>query len=115
MRAALRAEYGLDLREVIEQRTMRCSDLGDLVVWLPAGSVFWRSIGGPASISATERELREVAFWLRVLDYRERGSKGEQPQRTPEPRWATDEKVQQSAESRKMAAYMARQKRKSLQ
>lgn len=92
---------------------MRCSDLGDLVVWLPAGSVFWRSMGGPASISNVERELREVGFWLRVLDYRERGSKGEQPKRTPEPVWAADEKVAQSAESLKMAAYLARQKRRS--
>jgi len=89
---------------------MRCSDLADLVVWLPAGSVFWRSMGGPAAISNTERELREIRFWLRVLDYRERGSKGEQPKRVPDPKWAHERKAVQDVANRKAAAYIARQR-----
>lgn len=92
---------------------MRCSDLADLTVWLPAGSVFWRAVGGPAAISNVERELREVAYWLRVLDYRERGSKGEKPARTPEPKWAHERAAAQAAENQKAAAFLARQRQRA--
>ena len=90
---------------------MHCTDLADLVVWLPAGCAFWRAMGGPAALSQVERELREVGYWLRVLDYRERGSKGEQPKRIPEPKWAHERQHEQSVTDRKYAAYLARQRR----
>lgn len=90
---------------------MRCIDLADLVAWLPPGSVFWRSLGGPASLSLLEREMREATYWLRVLDWRERQSKGEQPKRAPEPSWSWEREAEQSATARKAAAYLARQHR----
>lgn len=111
MRAALRAEYGIDLREVLETRNMHASDLADLVAWLPPGSVFWRSIGGPASLSMLEREIRENTFWIRVLEWRKRG-KGEQPKRAPDPKWSWDRPSSSGgATPRKAAAYLARQQR----
>lgn len=109
LRAALRAEYGIDLRAVQEGRTMPVDDLADLVQWLPAGSALWASMGGPASLSVEARELREVAYWLRVLDYRERGSKGEKPTRLPEPKWAHERRAEESAMERKAAHYRRRQ------
>jgi len=90
---------------------MHCADLADLVVWLPPGSMFWRATGGPAALTPVERELREVGYWLRVLDFRERGSKGEPPKRAPEPKWAHERQAATTATNRKAAAYLARQRR----
>jgi hypothetical protein len=90
---------------------MPCSDLADLVAWLPPGSVFWLSTGGPASLSVLEREMREATYWLRVLEWRERQSKGEVPKRAPDPKWSWDREAESAASSRKAAAYLARQRR----
>ncbi|MFF2054112.1 hypothetical protein ACFVU2_21075 [Leifsonia sp. NPDC058194] len=113
MRAALRSEYNLDLRQVWGNHTLSTHDLGDLVTWLPAGSVFWRSIGGPASFSELELEIRENTFWLRVLEWRERGSKGEQPKRAPDAVWAWEREAAAKSMSRKGTAYLERQRRQS--
>lgn len=88
---------------------MRALDLADLVVWLPAGCAFWMDVGGPASMSNEARELRRVSFWLRVLDFRERGSKGEKPQPDPEPLYAHEKRVERSAMNRKAQAFLRRQ------
>ena len=69
------------------------------------------AVGGPASISNEVRELRRLAFWLRVLDFRERGSKGEKPKQDPEPEYAHEKREQQSVMEMKAAAFLARQKR----
>lgn len=85
------------------------SELAEYVVWLPAGCAFWKDVGGPASLSDEVRELRTVQFWLRVLDYRERGSKGEKPRPDPDPQWAHERRLQAETMTRKAAAHMRRQ------
>lgn len=90
---------------------MRALDLADLVMWLPAGSALWASVGGPAAISNEVRELRRVSFWLRVLDFRKRGSKGEKPKPDPDPQYAHEKRGRQSDMERKAAAHMQRRAR----
>lgn len=107
LRASLLAEYGLRLAEA---RTWPAREVADLVEWLPLGCAFWQDMGGPAAISMEVRELRHASYWLRVLDYRERGSKGEKPKPHPEPEWAHERRAQQSAAQRKADAYRRRQK-----
>jgi hypothetical protein len=110
LRASLRAVYGIDLRDARE--SMRALDLADLVVWLPAGCAFWMAVGGPAAISNETRELRRVGFWLRVLDFRERGSKGEKPKPDPDPDYAHEKREQASEMDRKAQAFLQRQQRR---
>ena len=83
---------------------MPVSEAADFVAWLPLGCAFWQDVGGPASVSMEVRELRHVAYWLRVLDYRERGSKGEKPKPHPEPEWAHERREQNDGMQRKAAA-----------
>ena len=110
LRAALRATYGVDLREVLEEYTMTVLDLADLVVWLPAGCAFWQDVGGPTALSPEARELRRVGYWLRVLDYRERGSKGDKPRPDPEPDYAHERRQAAQTMGRKADAWLRRQK-----
>lgn len=86
-------------------------DLADLVIWLPAGSAFWMSAGGPAALSREVRELRRVGFLLRVLDFRFRGSKGQKPKPDPEPAWEHEKRQQQAVLERKAEAFLRRQTR----
>lgn len=106
----MRAEYGLDLRSALDSREIHCADLSDLVAWLPPGCAFWQSFGGPTALSAEANELREVAFWLRVLDYRERGSKGAKPERADAPAFAHERRAEEDSQNRKAAAYLRRTK-----
>lgn len=107
LRASLMSEYGLRLSQVV---SWPAREVADLVEWLPPGCAFWRAVGGPAAISSETRELRRVGFYLRVLDYRERGSKGEKPKPDPEPMWAHERRAEQELTDRKMAAYLRRQR-----
>lgn len=90
---------------------MQVSDLADLILWLPAGSAFWMDIGGPASVASEDRQLRRIVYWLQVLDYRERGSKGQQPKPDPEPPYASQRRDGEEAMRRKATAHMRRQHR----
>jgi len=105
LRASLLAEYGLRLSEA---RTWPAREVADLVAWLPPGCAFWMDVGGPAALSAETRELRHVGYWLRVLDYRERGSKGEKPKPAPDPSYAHERRAEQGAMNKKAAAYLRR-------
>lgn len=105
LRASLMAVYGLRLSEA---RTWPAREVADLVAWLPPGCALWMDIGGPASLSAEVHELRRVGYWLRVLDYRERGSKGEKPKPDPDPSYAHERRAEQGVMERKAAAYMRR-------
>jgi hypothetical protein len=69
-------------------------------------------VGGPASITRETRELRRVSFWLRVLDFRERGSKGDKPQPEPEPEYAHEKREEKSLMDRKAQAFLQRQQRR---
>ena len=88
---------------------MPVGELADLVAWLPPGCAFWLDVGGPAALTLEQRELRRVSYWLRVLDYRERGSKGEKPKPEPEPEYAEERRRVDDAMNKKAAAYMRRQ------
>jgi len=106
LRASLMAEYGLRLGEV---RGWPASEVADLVAWLPAGCAFWQDFGGPAALTLEASQLRRVVYWLRVLDYRERGSKGERPQPDPDPPYAHERRAQEDVTSRKARAFQRRQ------
>lgn len=88
---------------------MPVTDLADLVQWLPAGCAFWMDVGGPAAVSHEVRELQHLAYWLRVLDYRERGSKGEKPKPIPPPPYAHERRADQQRNERRYARYLRRQ------
>lgn len=92
------------------ERSMPAGELADLVVWLPPGCALWMDVGGPAALTMEARELRRVSYWLRVLDYRERGNKGEKPKPDPEPEYAHERRVQEDTMKRKAEAYLRRQK-----
>ena len=106
LRASLAAVYGIrDYRECTP------TELADFVAWLPQGSALWRSFGGPAALTVEQHELRRVTFMLRVLDFRERGSKGEKPKPDPDPQYAHEKRAKKDAMTRKAAAYQRRQAR----
>lgn len=105
LRASLLAVYGLRLQEA---RTWPAREVADLVAWLPAGCALWMAVGGPVALSPEVRELRTVAYWLRVLDYRERGSKGEKPRPQPDPVWAHERRKEQDTMLRKARAHQRR-------
>lgn len=111
MRAGLRATYGIDLREVTQNHTIRPLDLADYALWLPAGSPLWMDVGGPVALTMEQRELRRVTYWLRVLDYRQRGSKGTKPEPDPEPEYAHERRLRQAAVEARAAAYRRRHAR----
>lgn len=98
----MRAEYGLDLREVTEQRTMAVSDLVDLVMWLPPGAALWRSFGGPASLADDVAALQAVNFSIQVLDYHAgRHGKGKRPQPPKPPPYAHETRARRERAARK--------------
>lgn len=111
LRASLRAVYGIDLRAYVADGS-GALDLADLVAWLPPGCALWMDFGGPTALSIEARELRRVSYWLRVLDYRERQSKGEKPKPDPEPEFAHERRAKRDAVARKADAFMRRQSRR---
>lgn len=109
MRAALRAEYGLDLRQVMADRTIPVGDLTDLVLWLPAGCAFWAAVGGPAAISEQVNAIQRLDYSVRVLDYHQRGGKGPKPKEPQTPPYAHERRAAESNAQRKADAYLRRQ------
>ena len=107
LRASLRAEYGMRVNEL---RDLPVDEAADLVWWLPPGSAFWRSFGGPPSLTDEQRELRDVKFLLRVLDWRMRQSKGTPPKPDPVPTWAHEKDAREKQIHRKAEAYLRRQR-----
>jgi hypothetical protein len=103
--ASLRATYGIDLRNP----GMSVPDLASHVVWLPPGSPLWMAVGGPMAWSVEQRAMHALEFRLRVLDWRLRNSKGEQPHPTPDPPYAHERAEQVASVRRKADAYLRRQ------
>ncbi|WP_300268620.1 hypothetical protein [Microbacterium sp.] len=98
----MRAEYGIDLREVLETRSMPLQDLVDLVAWIPAGSAVWQSFGGPAAVSEAVAMLRAVDFSVRVLDYHAgRHGKGKKPEPPKPPAYAHERRAREERALRK--------------
>ncbi len=110
----MRAEYGINLRDAVEGRVMPLDDLAELVVWLPAGSPLWMSVGGPAAVSSDTRAIRLVEFRVRELIWVEGGGKGPRPQPPSDPDYAHERAARQSEMDRKAAAFAARQKARGL-
>ena len=65
LRASLRAEYGIDLRNP----GMNILDLADMVGGLPPGCALWRSVGGPMAYSPEAQLLVAVEYRLHVLQW----------------------------------------------
>lgn len=57
--------------------------------------------------------LRSVVYRLDILDYRERGSKGQKPKPMEDPPFAHERRAEADRMSRKADAYMRRQQNKS--
>ena len=91
-------------------RALPVREAADLVSWLPAGSALWRSVGGPASLSDEVRELRDVKFLLRIIEWRHRNSKGSPPKPDPSPKWAHEKDAEEARVQRKAEAYLRRQR-----
>ena len=107
LRASLRAVYGM---RVCDLRDLPADEAADLVWWIPSGSPLWRSIGGPASLSDEVRNLWDVKFLLRVLEYRGRQSKGQKPKPDPMPPYAYERQAHEETNQRKAEAFLRRQR-----
>lgn len=80
LRASLRAEYGVDLRDP----GMGVLDLADLAANLPHGCALYRAAGGPAAWSDEIHMLAAVEFRLRVLAW-QKTKDGKNGTKVPEP------------------------------
>ncbi len=90
---------------------MRATDLADLVVWLPAGTALWVSMGGPSAVPREVQRLQAVEYLLRALVYQNSGSKGKKPEPPKPPEYAHEREAREDAQDRKAAAYLRRQSR----
>lgn len=61
LRASLRAEYGIALRELGMLET------AELLMWLPPGCALWRAFGGDLALNEEAHQLRLIEYRLRVL------------------------------------------------
>jgi hypothetical protein len=107
LRAALRASYGIDLRNP----GLWWTDLADLVVNLPPGSPFWRAVGGPLAWSDEVHALMAVEHRLRVLAWQRTkdGSAGRnQPAPVEPPPFAEQRKTDDARLTERVAAYQRR-------
>ena len=98
MRASVRAEYGIGVRDV------GVLELADLVAWLPKGSAFWQSYGGPNARSDEVEALLLVDFRLRQQMYVNGGRRGPEPEFPKPPPLAADRRAGEAQMARKAAA-----------
>lgn len=63
LRASLRAEYGIDLRNP----RMNVLDLADMVGGLPPGCALWRAVGGPMGYTPEAQLMVAIEFRLHQL------------------------------------------------
>lgn len=107
LRAALRAEYGVDLRDP----GMSLLDLADLAANLPPGCALFRAAGGAMAWPPEVHMLAAVEFRLRVLAWQktEDGKNGRnKPQPIDPPRLASEVEQEQQELSRRAQAYLRR-------
>lgn len=107
LRASLRAEYGLDLRDP----GVSLLDLADLAANLPPGCALFRAAGGAAAWTDQVHMLAAVEFRLRVLAWQktEDGKKGRNQPKPIDPPKPTHEVAQEKQElSRRAQAYLRR-------
>lgn len=107
LRAAMRAEYGVDLRDP----GMSLRDLADLAANLPLGCALYRAAGGPAAWSDEVHMLAAVEFRLRVLAWQktEDGKRNRnQPKPLEPPKSAHEKQAEERELSRRAQAYLRR-------
>jgi hypothetical protein len=107
LRAALRAEYGVDLRDP----GMTLLDLADLAANLPPGCALFRATGGDMAWSSEMHMLARLDFDLRVLAWQktEDGKKGRnQPKPIESPKPAHEIEAEKAELSRRAQAYLKR-------
>lgn len=107
LRASLRSEYGVDLRNP----RMPLLDLADLVANLPRGCALWRATGGPLAWSDETHMLAAVRHGLDILAWQktEDGSKGRnQPKPIEPPASVYDQREKEQRLSARAAAYLKR-------
>lgn len=107
----MRATYGIDLREVVEARSMPVDDLADLVMWLPAGCVLWQATGGPLARSREEQALLLVDLRIRQFTWMRGGKNGPEPKYPSHPPEASERRRLDAVTARKAARYARRQQR----
>lgn len=92
-------------------RQERLSDLADMVAWLPAGCAFWRSVGGPMSLSEGDHLARLIDYrlrllvWMKTEDAQHKRNQPKPPEQIP----YSGESVQEQAHAERQ--YQARLKR----
>jgi hypothetical protein len=107
LRASLRSEYGMNLRDP----GVTLLDLADLVANLPAGCALYRAIGGPMAWTEEVHLLAAAEFRLRVLAWMktEDGPKGRnQPKPIDPPKSVYEKQAEQRELSRRAQAYLRR-------
>jgi hypothetical protein len=107
LRASLRAEYGVDLRDP----GMSLADLADLVRWLPQGCALYRATGGPMAWTDEEYLLARVEMGVRVLAWQRTkdGTSGRnQPKPLEPPQSVHEQQAEQREQSRRAQAYLKR-------
>lgn len=108
MRASLRAEYGIDLRNP----GIGWDDAADLVAWLPPASALWVSFGGPMTVSVEAEILRWLDYRLKVLAWQptKDGHEGRnQPSPPKKIKAARERDVEDEKTSARAAAWQRRQ------
>lgn len=99
LRASLRAEYGVDLRDP----GMTALDLADLAANLPPGCALFRATGGDMAWSFETHMLAHVEFRLRVLAW-QKTEDGKHGRNKPEPIKAPSSVYEKQAEEKRLSA-----------
>lgn len=107
LRASLRAEYGVDLRDP----GMTLLDLADLTANLPPGCALFRATGGDMAWTTEMHMLARLDYDLRILAWQktEDGKKGRnQPKPIDPPRPSHEVEAEKRELSRRAQAYLKR-------
>lgn len=107
LRASLRAEYGVDLRDP----GMTLLDLADLAASLPPGCALFRATGGDMAWTTEMHMLARLDYDLRILAWQktEDGKKGRnQPKPIDPPRPSHEVEAEKRELSRRAQAYLKR-------
>ena len=105
MRAALRAEYGINL----SNPDVSLPELAELVMYLPPGSVLWQDYGGPMARSREEQTILLLDLHLRQFIWLQGGKKGKEPKYPDDPPYAHERRQKEERMSRKAEAFLRRQ------
>lgn len=97
LRASLRAEYGIDLRNP----GIGSLDLADLTVNLPPGCAFWQSFGGPKAWTDEVHALMMIEHDTRHGHWLQAGGKGLPPKPIEPPPFSGEERRRNAVAQRR--------------